>query len=947
MKQYTNQTYYFQIIILILFFAVSSKSQTRTENNVNNRDDVPARSEKNSAVSAADIDIGVSLEAIVDSVYTYRDDVRKYIRPGEIITVDLLVRNFSADTAQNVHLLHYVPAELRFLSSSRQPEQVVNDSLMWTFNAIAPFDSITLKIDAQCLQNIRDSRTIYPSLRADVENDLDWSNNLALETLIILPSTKTWTDVGITITSLTDTSIIENGQQMNAVFPGDVFQYSIALHNLSANSADSLVVSLILPPDVDFMSSSLLPANHTENFLTWILAELPGNEAASWVVDVRVDQDIPPDLDELICFASFTCLNDSVSTNDSYTDIVKVIRLTEESLDVDVEISAETDTSVQRAGTIYPAAFQNEEFHYIIRVNNSGSSAINNLHVVQSMPDAVVSTTQFPRANTVQNQLLSWTLPYLDSGQATTLIVVANGTVNAEGLLSSFVHIYAAENPANEIQSDSVAVWFLVKTMPTPKNCDISLDYHVLADSTIQINGASYPATRYDETFRYALNVSNAGPATAYDIQLVNTLSESIQASYFSHIPQDTTGALYFWHIDSLRAGESWTLNYFAKVKETNLAFPFLVTATAEVNAENDTILQNNSKDVILYILGDPVPLPDLAVRQTADVDSFETTESELLPIVVQDTVYSISVTVSNWSFADAENVFLSYVVDDSLTIIGTRPSPDIYTPDSVVWRLGTVKSNYSLKFGVDVQMPQIMPVSRNLLYNTASVTSENEDVSKLTNNRSVLTLVNYGEAAEPFEPLIELTPDNPTVSDSIRIRVSFPVAIKNWDLWIYLPNGEIITDFADSYIQTKQIEPGAWYDIDVPYLHRTLLSSESSDDLLFEVRATGRFGVIGSSQQRILVNLDFELSPPNVVSPGTTAIPIDFAVAAGRVEMKLYDVAGRHITDLANSDYAAGRHTLVWDGKTENGQLVGSGVYLITLHTEQANTWRKMIIVR
>lgn len=929
MRQYTKRTYVIQILLLTLFFAMSSSGQSRM-----------------ASFAAADVDIGVDLHAAVDSVYTYRDDIIKYVRPGEIILIEIGVRNFSADSAKNVRLFHFLPEELTFLMSSSQPDQVVHDSLLWTFTAIAPFDSLTLHMNAQCHLNISDNRTIYPSVRAEAENDLDWSNNFALETLTILPTAKTWTDVGIRLSSLTDSSIVENGPQINAVFPGDMFQYNMALHNRSTSRADSLIVTLILPPDVTFLSSSKMPDSQDVNLLTWFLAGLTEEEVVSWNVDVRALADIPDFVDELICFASFTCPNDSFGTNNSSTEIVKLVRPNKQPLDVDVTIAAETDTSVLWAGTSYPAVFQRDDFHYVINLYNLGSSAVQNLRVEQSLPAAVVSTAQFPRAEKYENHKLFWTVPFLESGNQTSLIVQANGN-DAQGLLYSIVRLYSADDSLNDSRADSVAVWFLAKEIPKPKNFDIALDYQIAADSTLMINGESWPAARYDESVNYSLSLHNAGPATAQTIQLVNTLATILQANHFSHPPHDSTDTAYIWHIDSLPAGDRWTLNYRAAIRSTNLNFPFLCTTSAQVSAENDTALLNNNKDVFFYILGDPVPLADVSVHQSVEADSFETVESTSMPIVVQDTVYPINITVSNWSPTDAENVILSYFVDDFLEIFGTRPSADIYTADSVVWRLGKIKANYSLKFGVDVQMPQIMPIARNLLHNIVSVTCENEDVEKMTNNQSVITLVNYGEAVEPFEPLIELTPENPTVSDTIRVRVSFPVVIEKWDLWIYLPNGEIITDFADSYIQTMHIAPGLWYDIDVPYVHRTLLSSESSDELLFEVRATGKYGSTGASHQQILVNLDFALVPPNVVAPGSTDIPIDFAVAAGHVDLKLYDVSGRQIATLLDDDYPAGRHTLVWDGKTDNGQLVGSGVYVLTLHTEYANTWRKMIIVR
>ncbi len=113
------------------------------------------------------------------------------------------------------------------------------------------------------------------------------------------------------------------------------------------------------------------------------------------------------------------------------------------------------------------------------------------------------------------------------------------------------------------------------------------------------------------------------------------------------------------------------------------------------------------------------------------------------------------------------------------------------------------------------------------------------------------------------------------------------------------------------------------------------------------EIRATGA----NSGKSSTFLNADGEssiaLTPPNVVPPENDIIPIHFTVPGGAVEMKLYDVAGRFITNLIDAYYEAGEHTFFWNGMTEDGRLVGSGVYLITMHTKTESTWKKMIIVR
>ncbi|MEM9666804.1 MAG: PKD domain-containing protein, partial [Bacteroidota bacterium] len=68
----------------------------------------------------------------------------------------------------------------------------------------------------------------------------------------------------------------------------------------------------------------------------------------------------------------------------------------------------------------------------------------------------------------------------------------------------------------------------------------------------------------------------------------------------------------------------------------------------------------------------------------------------------------------------------------------------------------------------------------------------------------------------------------------------------------------------------------------------------------------------------------------PNPFNPETT-IPFRLS-EAGAVRVSVYDVTGRLVRVLWEGDRGAGRHTVRWDGRTESGQGVASGVYLYRL---------------
>ena len=65
------------------------------------------------------------------------------------------------------------------------------------------------------------------------------------------------------------------------------------------------------------------------------------------------------------------------------------------------------------------------------------------------------------------------------------------------------------------------------------------------------------------------------------------------------------------------------------------------------------------------------------------------------------------------------------------------------------------------------------------------------------------------------------------------------------------------------------------------------------------------------------------------------------------KVELKVYDVTGRLVKVLANREFAAGEHTIFWDGSNEDGRLVPRGVYFYQLRTPTFVSQKKLAVLR
>jgi hypothetical protein len=68
----------------------------------------------------------------------------------------------------------------------------------------------------------------------------------------------------------------------------------------------------------------------------------------------------------------------------------------------------------------------------------------------------------------------------------------------------------------------------------------------------------------------------------------------------------------------------------------------------------------------------------------------------------------------------------------------------------------------------------------------------------------------------------------------------------------------------------------------------------------------------------------------PNPFNP-ETRISFDLP-AAGAAGLEAYDVRGRRVRTLWSGPLPAGRHRITWDGLSDTGQPVASGIYLLRL---------------
>jgi hypothetical protein len=87
------------------------------------------------------------------------------------------------------------------------------------------------------------------------------------------------------------------------------------------------------------------------------------------------------------------------------------------------------------------------------------------------------------------------------------------------------------------------------------------------------------------------------------------------------------------------------------------------------------------------------------------------------------------------------------------------------------------------------------------------------------------------------------------------------------------------------------------------------------------------------------------EQNCPNPFNPITT---IKYGLSQNaNVLIKVYNMRGQEVTTLVDASQNAGNHSITWDGKTDTGDQVSSGIYIYHLSTTDFTQTRKMVMLK
>ena len=910
-------------------------------------------------------DIELNLTSKTDTFIVDAGNTINAVMPGDTFQYLITLKNLGPHLADTVKLVHHLPDSVQYVTASTSPQFVDMDSLVWNFPNMVPNSeidiSVTVKLSDKVPQQLLE---LISTANLVSDSDTTLANNYGIDTVRVLfempEPTKNY-DLSLSQVAITDTVVEIAGETYSAVLSGNNYGYSIVAKNFGPVTAYNFTLWDVFPDSVILTGFNIPPVSQTNDTLFWRFDSLSIADSIQITFNCTVKDLLPFYPFPLINSSGIIAENDTTEENNSFTTTVYAISKQKETTgvtDLALAFASITDTFVVINQTRKNAVVPGSQYEYGITLKNFGPNQADSVKVVQVLPDSVhyIQATISPQS--INNDSLIWyfsTIPAHNEIPISVTVQLAPLVPEALDKLISKAILTGSNDSTltNNTAIDTVFVLF-PESPPIQKNYNIAVIQRAITDTTIILANQMVKAVRKGDRYRYDLIVKNFGPGTARNFTLWDAIPDSVTFSSSNILPTQQISDSLFWQFDSLAMNDSINISLDVKVADLLPYTPFLLINTVGVIAEKDTLAEDNIISTTVYAISLPdEPQPqnaDLAVHQFSVTDSFAVVVGDTLKFVRQSETYSYVITVTNESSSTAENVTIIDSLPDSIIASNFQPIPEINTNDTLIWKIGTLLAQSSFTVTFDATVAAKMPVGRNLLINSVSVSATNEDTTKLNNNVSIDTVFNLVKPAGGWQPLIEATPSIVEVGNSISVSVQVTAAIDWWELWVYFADNQIDSTYADEFISAHKLEPNRWNDIEPKFPVTRMVTQAEQEPIMFELRARDIFGELKTAQASVTVKRtnDFTIDRNVYIPDQQEPLEISFKLSSDQVvRLEVYDITGTRITRITEQQFQAGLKTYQWDGLTENGQQIGSGFYIITIHSNGYQAWKKLMIVR
>ncbi len=880
---------------------------------------------------------------------------------GNSFNGTLTINNAGPDSASDVNIWYVPPDSVVINGFNIEPDVQSGDTLFWQFNSLAK-DSV---IQITFLANVADSLPDYPfpllgtgGVVSPNENNPGNNADSALVYAIAKPILEKFVDLRLYQYVGVDSVIVAENDTLYYALPDEEYDVKVTVWNDSLNTAKNVQLLAVIPAGINAGSFVPEPASVSRDSVFWSWENLNGQEFIQISYHVKVNADTGLTMRSFDHIATVTADNEKTTDLENNTSIkqVHIYRIPDEFVDLRLYQSIGVDSViVAERDTLY-FAHPGEEYNVIVSVFNDSDYTARDASLIVIVPRILSFSDFSPEPTQVSGDSVLWSWESLAANSNVSVAYHVKVKTDPDLMMRSYNHkavVSAANEDPEKLDNNSdekqVQLYFV------PVVFDLSFNQTVTADTTITIDNKEYPAVLQGDIYEIELNTVNSGPDSSHDVVVWYIKPDSVTLFGFNIEPNSQNGDTLFWNFPVIGPGQAVDISFQLDVSDSLAYYPYPLLNTGGVVAPGETNQDNNTDSKLVYVIEkqiEPVhEFVDLILIQTIYTDSMVVDGSDTTYFAGPDDTYDLRLCVKNDSTIAADNVQLVTLVPDGVTILDSNPSPYRTNQDSVFWTWEQIDGNSTECVEFSVKTDNDFPVGTSSVLHITSLSGDNEDPDKMSNNTQQERVYIYVPPPQPVEPYIRVTPTVIDIDDSLAVEIKVSDKVASYDIWAYLPDGSIDTTFADVYIQQNStLSVEIWTMIQPFYKQPYMLTKLHEEQVVFELRVVDEYGRSSKAQATAVIRslnylvLDRNVYEAEYIEP----LGIRFKLSSKRVaSLDIYDINGRHVENLANEVFNGGWNMYYWDGRKKDGSRVGSGVYLVTLRSGEYNSWKKFILVR
>jgi len=909
-------------------------------------------------------DVAVSQASRTDSVGQINGLSRNFSRAGETYSYEIRLTNIGRETVRDIYLTEVFADSVRVGGFSIEPLSANADSAVWRFPALDGGSSLNITFNA----------TVPPAMPAGItplvnvarfvaERDTVTANNFSVDTVYavgaISPPPQNNIDVAISQVSTTDSFSVVAGDTLKLVKPGETISYRLRIANLGDSTASNIRVTNVFADSVAASDFSIAPASTNGDSATWQFAELELDSSIVINFIATARPVMPEQRIALINIARVLADGDTLLVNNFSADTVFTTGAAPpppERIDAAISLTAITDSIRVSNGDTLKYVTSGETYTYKIHLTNLGTVTARDIRVTNVFPDSITAHGFSITPSILLTDSAKWQFAELSAGGTIDIDFLATvypAMPLGETRLVNIARVEAAQDTflANNFSIENTVIAIHAE-LPPRRFVDVSIAQLSITDSVSVVAGDTTKFVRTGQTFAYRLWVRNLGDTTASNIRLKNIFADSTVAGEFSVAPVIVNADSALWLFSTLAAGEVVVIDFKAMVAPVIPVQRMALINAAYVTADGDMFAANNISVDTVFAIDKTLPPPktiDVSIQQISLTDSAVVASGDTTKFVDAGETYAYQIWIINVGDTTANNIRVTNVFPDSIVASGFSVPPLTVNADSAQWHFNELGAGQTLRLAFNAVVKPHMPSTLTALVNVAHVAVDG-DVD-LSNNAASDTVYAVAKASRPPAlPEIVVFPNVAQVGDSIEVAVRTHAPLAEWDVLVYFADGTVHENYADDFIRESSLQPQVWYRLNPVFKETSLRTAAYSENVIFELRTHDVFGNRAAVRATVVVQSANDLVlDRNVFEPANgEPLGINFRLSSNRVALlELLDIAGRRVARLAERAFDAGWNLLNWDGRTEGGDLVGSGVYLVTIKSNEFKSWRKVVVVR